>query len=105
MIGRLWKGWATGENAQAYEELFRIHILPELQRIDGFTGAYVLRRDAEEEKVEIMTITFFESMEAVRAFAGGEPSVAHITPAARQLLSQFENTVIHYEVALRDMAN
>jgi len=99
MIGRLWRGWATVKHAQAYEKLFRTHILSGLQLIDGFTGAYVLRRDVEEE-VEIVTITLFESMEAIRAFAGTEPTLAHITPEARQLLSRFEDTVIHYEVVV-----
>lgn len=99
MIGRFWKGWATAQHAQAYEELFRTQILPGLERIDGFTGAYVLLRDAGEE-VEIVTITLFESMEAIGAFAGTEPTLAHITPEARRLLSRFENTVIHYEVVL-----
>lgn len=99
MIGRLWRGWATEENAHAYEELFRMHILPGLQHIDGFTEAYVLHRDLEDE-VEIVTLTLFESMEAIRAFAGTEPAVAHVTPEARQLLSHFENTAIHYNVML-----
>jgi len=99
MIGRLWRGWATVKHAQAYEELFRTSILPGLQLIDGFSGAYVLRHDAGEE-VEIVTITLFESMEAIRAFAGTEPTLAHITPEARQLLSRFEDTVIHYEVVV-----
>ncbi|OLD63487.1 MAG: hypothetical protein E6I93_09560 [Chloroflexi bacterium] len=67
MIGRFWRGWATADHAQAYEELFRTSLLPGLQRIDGFAGAYVLRRDAEGE-VEIMTITLFTSQEAIRAF-------------------------------------
>jgi heme-degrading monooxygenase HmoA len=99
MIGRFWRGWATAEHAQAYEELFRTSILPGLQRIDGFAGAYVLRRDAEGE-VELMTITLFESFDAIRAFAGNEPALAHVTAEARQLLSRFEHTVIHYEVVL-----
>jgi heme-degrading monooxygenase HmoA len=99
MIGRFWRGWATPQHAQAYEELFRLSILPGLQRIDGFAGAYVLHKDAGEE-VEIMTITLFESLEAIRAFAGDEPDMAHITTEARQLLSHFEHTVTHYEVVL-----
>lgn len=99
MIGRFWRGWATAEHAQAYEELFRMSLLPGLQRIDGFAGAYVLRRDAEGE-VEIMTSTLFESLEAIRACAGNEPALAHVTTEARQLLSRFEQTVTHYEVVL-----
>jgi heme-degrading monooxygenase HmoA len=99
MIGRFWKGWATPQDAQAYEELFRTSILPELQRIDGFVGAYVLRKDAGEE-IELMTLTLFESLQAIRAFAGNEPSLAHVTPEAMRLLSRFERTVTHYEVVL-----
>lgn len=99
MIGRFWRGWATAENALAYETLFRTSILPGLQSIDGFVSAYVLRKDAREE-VEIMTITLFASLEAIRAFAGDEPAFAHVTPEARQLLSHFEQTVTHYEVVL-----
>ena len=99
MIGRFWKGWATPENAQAYEILFRTSILPGLQSISGFVGAYVLRKDTGEE-VEIMTITLFASLEAIRAFAGDDPALAHVTTEARQLLSHFEQTVTHYEVVL-----
>jgi heme-degrading monooxygenase HmoA len=99
MIGRFWRGWATAQHAQEYEELFRTSILPGLQRIDGFSGAYVLRRETEGE-IEIMTITFFESFEAIRTFAGNEPALAHVTMEARQLLSRFEHIVTHYEVVL-----
>ena len=99
MIGRLWKGWATDENARAYEKLFRERILPELRGIEGFAGAYVLRRDTEDE-VEIAAITLFESMEAIRAFAGSDPTAAHVTSEARHLLSRFEDTVTHYDVVL-----
>jgi heme-degrading monooxygenase HmoA len=99
MIGRLWRGWATAPHALAYEEIFRTSILPDLQRIGGFVAAYVLRRDAGEE-VEIVTLTLFGSMEAIQEFAGSEPELAHVTVEARQLLSRFEKTVIHYEVLL-----
>ncbi len=99
MIARIWKGWATAENASAYEELFRERILPELRSIDGFAGAYVLRKDAEDE-AEISTITLFESMGEIRAFAGEDLNVAHVTPEARRLLSRFEDTVVHYDVVV-----
>jgi heme-degrading monooxygenase HmoA len=107
MIGRLWRGWATAQHAQAYEDLFRSSILPGLQRIEGFAGAYVLRRDAEvgaegagAGEVEILTVTLFASPESIRAFAGADPNLAHVTPEARQLLTRFEHTVTHYEVVL-----
>jgi heme-degrading monooxygenase HmoA len=84
MIGRVWKGWATAENAGAYEELFRERILPGLRDIDGFVGAYVLRRDSGDE-VEITTLTLFGSMEAIRAFAGEDPTKAHARGEASPL--------------------
>ena len=99
MIGRLWWGWATAENARAYEELFREHILPGLRDIDGFVDAYVLRKDLEDE-VQITTITLFESTEAIRAFAGEDLTKAHVTPEARRLLSRFEDTVVHHDVVI-----
>ncbi len=48
MIGRLWRGWTTTENADAYEELLRTRILPGIHRVDGYQGAYLLRRDVGE---------------------------------------------------------
>jgi heme-degrading monooxygenase HmoA len=99
MIGRLWKGWATDENAHAYEALFRERILPGLRGIDGFVDAYVLCKDVEGE-TEITTITLFESMDAIRAFAGEDPTKAHLTPEARRLLSRFEDTVDHHDVVI-----
>jgi heme-degrading monooxygenase HmoA len=104
MIGRFWRGWTTTQQALAYKELFRTSILPELQGIDGFVGAYVLRRDppdAGEGEVEICTFTLFTSLEAVRTFAGNEPGLAHVTPEARQILTRFERTVTHFEVVFR----
>ncbi len=99
MIGRVWRGWATIENAHAYGQLFREKILLDLRLIDGFAGAYLLRSDGPDE-VEIATVTLFASMDAVRAFAGPDPAVAHITPEARRLLSRCEETVCHYDVVL-----
>ena len=97
MIGRVWKGWATAENAGAYEELFRERILP------GLLDIYVLRRDSGDE-VEITTLTLFGSMEAIRAFAGEDPTKAHVTLEARRLLSRFEETVVHHHVAVAPQA-
>src|SRR5215212_4322512 len=77
----------------------RERVLPGLRDIDGFVDAYVLRRDSEDE-VEITTITLFASMESIRAFAGEDPSRAHVTPEARRLLSRFEETVVHHDVAI-----
>jgi heme-degrading monooxygenase HmoA len=96
MISRLWRGWTSPENAGAYEELLRMRILPGIHRVDGYRGAYLLRRDAGAE-VEFATITLWDLMDAVRAFAGQDHEAAVVPPEARALLSRFDVTSQHYE--------
>ena len=96
MISRLWRGWTRPENAAVYEELLRTRILPGIHRVDGYRGAYLLRRDAGEE-VEFATITLWESMDAVRTFAGADHEAAVVPQEARALLSRYDATSVHYE--------
>ena len=96
MIARLWNGWTTAENADAYEALLRTRILPGIHRVDGYQGAYLLRTDGADE-VEFITLTLFESMDAVRAFAGADHEGAVVPPEARALLQRFGQTSHHYE--------
>lgn len=100
MIARLWWGWTTSDNADAYQQLLRTEILPEIQTIAGCQGAYLLRRDVEGD-VEFVVLTQWQSMDAVRRFAGEGPEVAVVSPAARALLSRFDETVKHYETVLQ----
>ncbi len=97
MIGRLWHGWTTRENAGRYEELVRTGVLPGFFAVSGYKGAYLLRRDGEGE-TEFVTLTLFENMEAVRAFAGEDYEAAVVPPEARKLLSRFDQRSVHYEV-------
>ena len=97
MIARLWHGWTTPENAAAYEALLRSEVLPGIHRIPGYHGAYLLRRDADPE-VEFVTLTLFESWDAVRAFAGPDLEAAVVPPAARKLLARFDARSVHYEI-------
>jgi heme-degrading monooxygenase HmoA len=99
VISRFWRGWTTSNNADAYEELLRTEILPGIHRIDGYKGAYLLRRDVEDG-VEFVTLTFWESMDAVRAFAGEDYEVAVVPPEARALLSRFDQMSAHYETII-----
>jgi len=99
MMSRLWRGWTTFDNADAYEELLRTKILPGIHRVDGYKGAYLLRRDVED-RVEFVTLTLWESMDAVRAFAGEDHEVAVVPPEARQLLSKFDRRSKHYETVI-----
>ncbi|MBZ0318700.1 MAG: antibiotic biosynthesis monooxygenase [Anaerolineae bacterium] len=97
MIARVWRGWTTPENADAYEELLREYILPGIHRVTGFHGAYVLRQDGESETAFVV-MTLFESLEAVRGFAGDTYTTPVIEPEARVLLSRFEEVANHYEI-------
>jgi heme-degrading monooxygenase HmoA len=96
MISRVWHGWTTHANADAYQKLLHDEILPGIHPVRGFKGAQVLRRDAGNE-VEFVTITLFDSIEAVKQFAGDDYEVAVIVPEARKLLSRFDARSVHYE--------
>jgi heme-degrading monooxygenase HmoA len=110
MISRVWHGWTKPENADGYENLLREEVLPGIHRVKGFKGAQVLRRerpdggdsDAKDRgEVEFVVITFFDSLEAVKEFAGEDCEVAVIEPEARKLLSRFDARSAHYETVLR----
>ena len=97
MIARLWRGWTSIENAEAYEKLLREQVLPGLRQIDGYRGGYILRQESNDE-VEFVVMNLFESLEAVQAFAGPDYTVPVFDPEARQLLSKVEPLARHYEV-------
>jgi heme-degrading monooxygenase HmoA len=100
MIGRLWHGWTSAEQADAYEQLLRAEVLPGIHRVTtGYRGAFLFRRPVDEG-VEFVTLTLFDDLVAVRAFAGDDYAVAVVPPAARQLLSRFDQTAAHYDVLL-----
>jgi len=97
MIARHWRGWTRPENADAYEALLRTQVLPGLAEIAGYRGGYILRSDGTGE-VEFVVINLFESLQAVRAFAGPDYSTPVFEPEARLLLSRVEPIAHHYEV-------
>jgi len=97
MIARLWRGWTTLENADAYERLLQEQVLPGLKRITGYRGGYILRQENRDE-VEFAVLNLFDSLEAVQAFAGPDYTVPVFEPEARQLLSKVEPVARHYEV-------
>jgi heme-degrading monooxygenase HmoA len=99
MISRVWHGRTTRENGDAYEELLRTEVLPGIHRVAGFRGAMVLRREAEDE-VEFVVITMFDSLDAVRAFAGDDYETPVVEPEARRLLAHAGERALHYETVL-----
>jgi antibiotic biosynthesis monooxygenase (ABM) superfamily enzyme len=97
MVARHWRGWTSGENADAYEKLLREVVYPHLQTIPGYMGGYILRRESNGE-TEFVTVNLFESLDAVKAFAGPEYEVPVFEPEARRLLSRVEPLARHYDV-------
>jgi heme-degrading monooxygenase HmoA len=97
MIARIWKGWTRVENADAYEKLLGEKVYPELYKIKGYKGGYILRKDAKDE-IEFVTVNFFESLDAVKAFAGDNYETPVFEPEARRLLSKVEPIARHYDV-------
>ena len=97
MIARHWRGWTKARNADAYETLLKSQVLPGLAKIAGYRGGYVLRGNAAGE-VEFVVINLFDSIEAVRAFAGPDYSTPVFEPEARLLVSRIETVAHHYEV-------
>jgi heme-degrading monooxygenase HmoA len=100
VISRVWHGWTSRENADTYENLLRGEVLPGIHRVRGFKGAQVLRRDAADE-VEFVTITLFDSIDAVKEFAGKDYEVAVVLPEARKLLAHFDARSAHYETVFQ----
>lgn len=101
MISRIWHGWTTLANADSYEALLRKEIFVGIQNrnIAGFAGIQLLRRQAGSE-VEFVTIMEFESLEAVRAFAGADYEVAVVPDKARAILVRFDERSQHYEIRI-----
>ena len=99
MIARVWHGTTrSGKDAEAYLEFVTTRVLAALPAIDGHLGAQVLHHDVEGG-TEFTVITFWDSMDAIRGFAGDDTEQAVVEPEARALLISFEQRVVHHEVA------
>lgn len=101
MITRIWHGWTTPANAAAYEKLLLTEIFSGIaaRRIAGYRGISLCRREAGVE-VEFVTIMWFDSLDAVRAFAGEDYAAAVVPPKARAVLSRFDAVSAHYETTV-----
>jgi heme-degrading monooxygenase HmoA len=94
----MWRGWTTQANADTYERFLRTDLFPEVAKLPGFLGARILRRPREDEE-EFVTLVTFESLDAVRAFAGEDHEIPVIEPEAQRLLSHYEDRAFHYATA------
>jgi antibiotic biosynthesis monooxygenase (ABM) superfamily enzyme len=99
MIARIWRGWTKRADAEAYEKLLRGEIFPSIaaRRINGYRDAELFVRDDGEE-VEFVTLLRFDSMDAVKEFAGADASKPVIFPKAEALITRMERAR-HYRVA------
>ena len=99
MIARMWRGYALPAKADDYVKHLQLSVLPELRQINGFQGVTLLRQDSSQD-VEFIVLTLWESMDAIRRFAGENAEVAVVAPAAQALFREYDSTVRHFEVVL-----
>jgi heme-degrading monooxygenase HmoA len=99
MITRRWRGWTTTpENADAYVAHFEDSVGPRLEALDGFLGASHERVHSDDGRTEIVVVTRWDSIDAIRAFAGDDIDAAQVEPEARAVLDDFDERVTHGEV-------
>jgi heme-degrading monooxygenase HmoA len=98
MILRMWRAQSTVKKADEYVRLATTKVFPLLHAIEGHRGAYLLRNKVDDFIVEIVVLTLWESMDAVRKFAGAEPNRAVVEPDARAVLTSFDDFVVHFDV-------
>ncbi len=99
MIARVWRATATADGAEKYRQHFTESVLPELQSLDGYRGAYLFRRD-HDNHVELEVMTLWESLDAIQRFAGADVAMAVVEPAARAVLTGFDARVSHRNVVI-----
>ncbi|HEY2791899.1 MAG TPA: antibiotic biosynthesis monooxygenase [Micromonosporaceae bacterium] len=97
MISREWSCRCAPANADRYEQMLLTEILPELDQVEGCRGAYVFRRDVGDE-VEFVVLHLFDSLDAIRAFAGADYETAVVPEPARAVLTSFDPVARHFDV-------
>ena len=98
MISRQWRGIAKPGRAADYIQHLQSETFPGLAKLPGFIRAAVLKRETGES-IEFQIMTEWESLDAIHAFAGADISLAVVPEAARDLLSSYDDYVVHYEIA------
>jgi len=99
VIARYWSALTSHEKAPQYAEHLANAVFPELKKLAGYRRGTLLRRDVPSG-VEVIVITFWESLDSIRAFAGSDVETAVVADKAAALLATFDQRVRHYEVVL-----
>ncbi len=99
MIKRIWNGYTTPENADAYEQLLDTFVFPgiEAKQIPGYRSIELLRRDLGDE-VQFTTVMEFDSLENVIAFQGQDYETAYVPAEARKVLKRWDERSTHHDV-------
>jgi heme-degrading monooxygenase HmoA len=99
MICRVWRGWTTKDNADAYERIVRGQVIPgiEARRIPGFRSIDLIRRQRDQD-VEFVTLMWFDTLDSVKTFMGEDYEAAHVPAQAQGVLADFDRRSAHYEV-------
>lgn len=96
---RTWSATASPTGADDYGRYFADTLLPQLRVLPGFAGAYLLRRELDRDgSAELTAHTFWDSPEAIRAFAGDDITVAIVEPEAQAMLLDFDRSATHRSV-------
>ena len=97
MIARIWKARATPERVHEYADYLKSTVVPELAAIHGYEGVSLLQRE-QNGAVEVTVVTWWESLEAIRAFAGEAIETAVVHDSAARMLIDFDRSVEHHQV-------
>ncbi len=99
MIKRVWRGWTTPEQGDAYQRILINDVIPliESKSIPGYISIEVLREDIGNE-IEFSTIMTFTSIDSVIAFQGEDYARSHIPDIARKVLKRWDETCRHYDI-------
>jgi len=97
MIVRIWHGVTPAAKSDEYFDYLNATRVRDYRATDGNQGVYVLRR-IEGDRAHFLTVSFWESMEAIEGFAGSDPERAMYYPEDEEFLLDFEPTVEHYEI-------
>jgi len=97
VIARMWSGVARPDTIDAYLAHLREKTFPAIAALDGHRGAHVLRRESAGQ-VQVTVITWWESLDAIARFSGGDVEAAVVPPEAQALLTSWDARAVHWEV-------
>jgi heme-degrading monooxygenase HmoA len=101
MIERVWSARTSRDGAVKYADYFRRAVLPELTAVSGYRGARLLERELSGG-IEVVVVTWWHSLDAIRAFAGDEIDRAVVHDEAAALFSDYDRKVRHFGVVAHD---